>query len=217
MLFPNLHKALFVVCHLSQHSTMEENIDKELTRLYGEFLVKFEFVCSRIRFVILHILYPNYDTTHRNFVEIMTEGLTADPLRRKMVALSIEKYSKNSDIYKAANKISSIFSDLTELRNSFAHGTAFIGQYDFIDETKEGTIALRHPKLKKDGLDLNFRNFDANSIQELIKVFSALEKALSSLTVIISCPDKKTEWYNIYHKKIDAELDSIKLKSILKK
>lgn len=196
---------------------MENNIDQELTRLYGEFLVKFEFLCSRIRFVILYILYPNFDTSQRNFVEIMTEGLTADPLRRKMLALAIEKYSKDSEIYKTTQRISSIFSEFIELRNSFAHGTAFIGQYDFIEETKEGTIALRHPKLKKDGLDLNFKNFDSIMLQKLIKVFFALEKALSNLTIIIKHPDKNLEWYNTYHKTINAELDIINLKSILQK
>lgn len=196
---------------------MENNIDQELIRLYGEFLVKFEFVCSRIRFVILYVLYPNFDTTQRNFVEIMTQGLTADPLLRKMLALTIEKYSKDSEIYKTTQRVFLIFSDLIELRNSFAHGTAFIGQYDFIDETKEGTIALRHPKLKKDGLDLNFKNFDSNMLQELIKVFLTLEKALSSLTIIIKHPDENLEWYNTYHKTINAELDLINLKSILQK
>jgi hypothetical protein len=194
---------------------MEGKIDQELTRFYGEFLVRFEFVCSRIRFLILYIVYPQYDNKQRNYIEILAEGLTADPLRRKMVALAIEKYSKESSIYKSAQKISKIFSDLVELRNSFAHGTIFIGQYDFIEETRDGTISLRHPKIKKDGLDLNFKTFDADRMKKIIKVLFALEKALASLTIIVKHPDRKPEWYSKYHQMIDKELDEIDKKAIL--
>ena len=127
--------------------------DEELLKLYGEFLSKFEFVCSRMRFEILCILYPDYNTQQKNFCEIMTEGLTADPIRRKFIALIIERYSRQSELYKFANKISGIFRDLIELRNSFAHGTAFIGEYDFIEETKKNTIVIIHPKIKRDQVE----------------------------------------------------------------
>ena len=126
---------------------MDSNND--LTKLYGEFLVRFEFICSRIRFLMLNILYPNFSEEQKSLIEIMTEGLTADLLRRKILGLIIEKYSREDDIYKITKTISSIFTYFIELRNSFAHGTAFIGKFDLINETEDETLTIRHPKIKK--------------------------------------------------------------------
>jgi len=190
---------------------MEENVNSELIKLYGEFVLKFEFVCSRIRFMFLKILYPNNDEKQRNIIEIMTEWLTADPLRRKVNALMIEFYGKESEIYETAFRISSKFIQFIELRNSFAHGTAFIGQYDFIHETQVGTIALRHPKLKKDGLDLNFKNFNRIKLEELINGLNSLDRAYSNLIIIISHPEQESIFYERFYTQITKELGSLDL------
>jgi hypothetical protein len=193
------------------------NKEKELLRLYGEFLSRYEFVCSRLRFSILYLLYPNYDTTERNICEIMTEGLTADPLRKKFCALIIERYTKKSDLFKSADMVSKIFLDLLELRNSFAHGTAFIGEYDFISETQKGRLVIRHPKIRSGGLDLNFKEYDSVLLKALLDILFRLEKAIRTITIIIRHYDKKDSFKNKYNTIIQNDLATINVKSLLKK
>lgn len=192
------------------------NKEKELLRLYGEFLTRYEFVCSRLRFSILYLLYPNYTTVERNICEIMTEGLTADPLRKKFCALIIERYTKKSEIFKSADLVSRIFLDLLEIRNSFAHGTAFFGEYEFISETQKGRLVVRHPKIKSNGLDLNFKKFDRMLLMALIDILFRLEKAISSITIIIKHEDKDESYKNKYNVIIQNDLKLINVKSLLK-
>lgn len=182
---------------------------QKLLQLYGKFIVEFELVCSRIRFVILILLFPQYDEKQKNLVEIMTEGLTADPLRKKLLALVIEQYSCNSEMHVSVEKISKIFIEMIQIRNSFAHGTAFVGQYDFIGQTSEDAITLRHPKLKKDGLDLNFRLFDVVLLQNLIEILMRVSNALSHLGVLIRHNDKDENFKRNYYNHLDSQIQFI--------
>ncbi|HET6225238.1 MAG TPA: hypothetical protein VFF27_03100 [Bacteroidia bacterium] len=193
------------------------NKDKELIRLYGEFLVRFELVCSRLRFSLLNLLYPKYTNTEKNICEIMTEGLTADPLRKKFVALIIERFSKTSEIYKVADRTSKIFLNLIDLRNSFAHGTAFIGEHDFIQETKKGKLVIRHPKIKADGLDLNFKSFDSKLLKSLIQTFEKLEITISRITVLIKLAHYNESGKEKFYEAIYKDLDSIDPKTMVAK
>jgi len=152
-------------------------------RLYGEFLTRFEFVCSRVRFAIWYLIYEDYDHSKRNVCEIITEGRTADPLRKKFLGLIVERFSKPSNMYKSADLFSRQFSEITELRNSFAHGTPFLGQYDFIEETKRGRLALRHTKIKSDGL----HQYDSIAFS-VPKSINFLQYLITSLILIAVTP-----------------------------
>lgn len=191
------------------------NKDKEILRLYGEFQARFEFVCSRLRFAIGYLLFPDYNDTKRNICEIMTEGLTSDPLRRKFLALVIERYSKQSEIFKSAELISKRFLEVIELRNSFAHGTPFIGEYDFIEETKKGKLVLRHPKIKADGLDLNFKTYNSNSLKELVSFILKIENSIAQVTIVVKHEHLKDEVKKKFHDRVQQNLKSISLKQIM--
>ena len=190
--------------------------DKELMRLYGEFLVRFEFICSRLRFAINHLVFEDYDSTKRNICEIITEGLTADPLRKKFIGLVIERYSKKSDIYKVADHFSKEFLPIIDLRNSFAHGTAFFGKTDFIDETKKGKLTLRHPKIKSDGLDLNFKLFSRKKLKDLIANLILLANTIGLLTIFLSRPNLTEQLKTIYLGKIQNTFKLINIQEVLK-
>ena len=78
--------------------------DDKLIALYGEFLMRFELVCSSFRYAILTLSYPKYDKEEVRKIEILLEGLTADQLRRKFLALVIESFSKASKTYDNSKK-----------------------------------------------------------------------------------------------------------------
>ncbi|HMJ47844.1 MAG TPA: hypothetical protein VK498_10970 [Ferruginibacter sp.] len=189
--------------------------DKELIRLYGEFLVGFEFIFSKIRFSILYLLYPNYDAIQKNLCEIMTEGLTADQLRKKFIALIIERFTKKSDVYKSVQCINKLLPDLIELRNSFAHGTLFVGEHDFIHETKRGHLAVRHPKLKSEGLDLNFKSFNRKLLKSLIESIHKIRNAALKMTIIIKLEKVNANATRKFHDAIQNDLAPINIKLLL--
>lgn len=189
--------------------------EKELIRLYGEFLTHFEFVCSKLRFGISHLIYPDYDSTKQNLCEILTEGLTADPLRKKFIGLIIERHTKHSDIFKSASLISKIFLDVIELRNSFAHGTPFFGRHDFIQETQKARLVLKHPKIKSDGLDYNFKIYDSNLLKDIIDCLQKLESSILLVIVQLKHANMKPESKKKFNDKIQADLKAISIKKLL--
>lgn len=70
----------------------KSDIDKQKL-LIGEFFVYFERINASIRFIILQIIYPEYNDRQYTNIEILLEGLTADPLRRKLNALINNNYA----------------------------------------------------------------------------------------------------------------------------
>lgn len=191
--------------------TMAIKKDDEVIKLYGEFLINFELICSNFRFSTLLLLYPTYDQTKINMVEIMAEGLTADQLKKKYLALLIEKFSTASQVYKLAKRLTNHFDKLIPLRNSLAHGTSFVGQADLIEGSKKGVLTLRHPKLTKDGLSLNFKHFNIATLKEVIKLLKDMRSSLTTLSILIKHDDQrediKQKFIQIATKKIE-EIDS---------
>lgn len=196
--------------------TMAIKKDDEVIKLYGEVLINFELICSNFRFSILLLLYPIYDQTKINISEIMTEGLTADQLKKKYLALIIEKFSTASQIYKLAKRLTIQFDKIIPFRNSMAHGTSFVGKADIIEGSMKGTLTLRHPKLTKDGLNLNFKYFNITTLKEIIKVLKDMRSSLSTLSILIRQVElnekSKKRFLEITTRKIE-EIDS-KLKFI---
>lgn len=191
---------------------MPHEDNNELMQLYGGFFYEFETVCSWIRHAILQLLYPKYGLKERNIVEVLMEGLTADPLRKKMLGLIKEYHDIESDIYVLANEIGKKFQKYIELRNSFAHGRAFVGQHDFIAETKEGAISLRHPKIKSKGLDLNFKTYEKMEMQHLVNDLKLFRNSIDNLIVLIAHSDNDIEFKSRFIKNIHKDLDALKFK-----
>jgi hypothetical protein len=138
-----------------------------------------------MRFGILYILFPKHTERETRQMEILMEALTADQIRNKFMALVAEDFKQNTEIFKLTKTISTAYERIIPIRNSFAHGTSFVGQSSLVKDSKEGEILLRHPKLKKGGLDLNFKRFEINSLKLGIELFEKLRWAVSVVTITI--------------------------------
>jgi hypothetical protein len=170
------------------------NKNDEVFILYGQFLIYFEHVSHMLRFSILYIIFPNYTDKQLRQNEILMEALTADELRTKFMALITEEFDSESEIFKLAKTISNIFLEVIPIRNSFAHGTSFIGKNDLVKESEDGLLILRHPKLRKSGLDLNFKKFEIDTLKLAIQLFKKLQWAISVITVLTIKTEKTQEY-----------------------
>jgi len=129
----------------------EEEI-KNQTALIGAFIINFEKVCALIRFIILKICYPNYTKLENNNIEILLEGLTSDPLRKKLEALIYDNYQEEEELIRLSNLVSKKFSLLIPIRNSIAHGSMLMGYAGFDGELSSDTLLLKHSKSTKQGI-----------------------------------------------------------------
>lgn len=77
----------------------QENQNDELYKLYGQFLINFEYVSHLMRFGILRIIFPNNDARQIRQNEILMEVLTADQIRNKFMALVAEDFKSTTEIF----------------------------------------------------------------------------------------------------------------------
>ncbi|MFP5039878.1 hypothetical protein [Parasediminibacterium sp. JCM 36343] len=180
-----------------------------LVRLYGSVLIKFENVTFKLRSIILEILYPKYSLEQLTFCEIMTEGLTADPLRKKLLALIISKYSDESLIYKYYFAISKHFSNTIEIRNSFAHGTIYIGYDENIYGGEIDSLSISHSKIKATGIDSNPKSFSTKKLNLLIAYLIEIEKSLKILFIFILHPDLNIKNTATFVSKIEESIEKL--------
>ncbi len=164
-----------------------QTVDKndEIFQLYGKFLVKFEHVSHLMRTGILYLIFPKPTKKQTRQNEILLEALTADQVRNKFMALICEEYEQPSTVFKLAKTISSVYEKVIPIRNSFAHGTSFIGTSNVMKDAEDGLLLLRHPKIKKAGLDLNFRKYEISALKLGIRLFERLKYAVVVVSVSV--------------------------------
>ena len=173
---------------------LNPNPNDEVIKLYGEFLIRFEFVCHALRLGILYIIFQEQTPKQIRYNEILMQNITADELRKKYSALMTEEFTKDSEMFKISTTISQIFEKLIPLRNSFAHGTSFIGKNQFLTDADDGLLLLRHPKLTKTGLDLNFKKIEIDTLKSSIKIFEKLQNTIFKIAVLCKDRDKPREY-----------------------
>jgi hypothetical protein len=166
-------------------TSTQQNRDEELIRLYGEFIMRFENICSFMRFTILILLFPEYKKQEFRKIEILLEGLTADSLRKKVLSLVIEDYTSKSEIFNLSKEVYKHVENIIPLRNSFAHGTSLLNKFSLFKEYHDGLLVLRHPKLKGEGLDFNFLTFSIDNMNSLVANMQYLGNAVELLYMII--------------------------------
>jgi len=198
--------------------------NEELYKQYGEFLINFEYVSHLMRFTILYLIFPDHSEKHTRQNEILMESLTADQIRNKFLALVTEDYAVDTVVYKLAKTISDIYERLIPLRNSFAHGTSFVETDNLPDNPRDALLILRHPKLRKTGLDLNFKAYQKDTLKLCVDLFAQLRNAVIFLTISIQNinqdkPDLTTYKYNSLLDSKKAALIKLeqKLIAVLKK
>ncbi len=195
----------------------EEDKNDEVFLLYGKFLVNFEHVCHIMRTGILYLLFPKPTPEQTRKNEILLEALAADQVRVKFMALITEEYQTTSTVFKLTKTISTVYEKLIPIRNSFAHGTSFIGTSNLMKEAEDGLLLLRHPKLKKAGLDLNFKRYEINTLKLSIELFERLKYAVAVVSVSVINEATKKVYADGYspdkhHEGLSAELISLEKK-----
>lgn len=162
-----------------------------------------------MRFGILYTIFRDHDARQTRQNEILMEASTADQIRNKFMALVAEDYKPDTEIYKLSKSISNTYLRIIPIRNSFARGTSFVGQSSLEKDSKEGPIILRHPKLKSEGLDLNFKTIDISALKLGIELFEKLRHAVGVLTITIQNKQKEKQDSGKY--KSDRHLDLTRL------
>ena len=194
----------------------QKQID-ELYKIYAQFLINFEYVSHLMRFGILYILFPNHTPRETRQNEILMESLTADQIRSKLMALVAEDFKPDTEIFKLSKTISNIYGRMIPIRNSFAHGTSFIGENPAIKDSKDGLLILRHPKLKKEGLDLNFKKYEINAMKLGIELFEKLRNAVVIVMVTVENKQQGKEDSVPYHSDRHLELTRYSLEKLDKR
>lgn len=190
----------------------EEEI-KNQSALIGAFIINFEQVCAFIRFIILKICYPNYTKLENNNIEILLEGLTSEPLRKKLEALVYDNYQEEEELIRLSNLVSKKFSQLIPIRNSIAHGSMLMGYAGYDGELSSDTFLLKHSKSTKQGINRNSMIIKNSSLKFLITQTRFIDNAYSELCALIDKeirPENKDLHLKQFRLKVE-KIEAIKL------
>jgi len=176
--------------------------------LIGDFIIRFEQTCARIRFAILRICYPNWTVIQNNNIETLLEGLTADPLRKKLEALIFDNFPNEHEILSQSKKLSDKFEKVIPIRNSIAHGSMLIGWNNLEGKLSADTLLLKHSKSTRSGIDRNSMIINIKSIEKLIIQTQLIESAYSILYVLTD-EDINAENKELYLNQLKEMIDKI--------
>ncbi|MBE9467888.1 MAG: hypothetical protein IMY72_06135 [Bacteroidetes bacterium] len=183
----------------------ENELNKQKS-LIGEFVIRFEQICALIRLMILEVCYPNYTKLQNNNTETLLEGLTSDPLRKKLEALIYDNFPNDDEMLLLNKKISDKFNKIIPIRNSIAHGSMLMGWKNFKGELSADTFLLKHSKTTKKGIDRNSKIINIKSIEKLIKQINWIDIYYSTLYILIDrnkTKKDKEQYLNRLKKDID--------------
>jgi len=195
----------------------EDEMNKQ-RQLIGEFIIEFEQICGFIRFIILDILYPNASKLDNNNVEILLEGLTADPLRKKLESLIFDNYNDDKELINFSKEISKKFESLISIRNSFAHGSILLGRKNLSGESSGNTFLLKHSKTTKEGIDRNSMIIENSNLEYLIEQTRDIYNIYSHIILLIDkeYPENNRNFSKEYITKKIESIGKIELKPIEK-
>ncbi len=158
---------------------------KTQTALIGEFIIKFERICAIIRHTILIVCYPDFSKRQNINMETLLEGLTSDPLRKKLESLIYDNFIEQEDFYSLGKKLSDKFCKMIAIRNSIAHGSMMPGYNSFDGILSSDSFLLKHCKTTKRGVDLNSMIININTIEKLIMQLGLINQAYTNVTILI--------------------------------
>lgn len=161
----------------------EEDI-KNQTVLVGSYMVCYEQISAIIRSIILKICYPNSSSVQNNNIEILLEGLTADPLRKKLEALVYDNFKDEEDLLRLNKELSKKFEKLIPIRNSIAHGVISLCCKGFDGELSSSTFGIKHSKITKSGIDRNAIIVNLETLEKLVRQTRQIANAYHRLSVI---------------------------------
>lgn len=84
-------------------------------------------------------------------------------------------------------------------------------------DSKDGQLILRYPKLKSEGLDLNFKTIDISALKLGIELFEKLRYAVGVLTITIQNKQEGKEDSGTYKSDRHLELTRLGLERLEKR
>lgn len=159
---------------------------KELEKFYieyGKFIIHFENInftlCYIIRIICTnHNLFSEGDKK----IEILLEGLTANPLLSKFNSIfQSTELSKDNEIVKLVGLFQKNFQNVIEFRNFIAHGTFFPGD----SLANMSNFEVRKPKLSKKGYKQNVNTITIESFKKFNNDIYRLEKFINDFSAFI--------------------------------
>ena len=177
--------------------------------LIGEFIINYEQICSFIRFTIINFFYPDPTSIQNNNIEILLEGMTADPLRKKLKALIHDNFQSENELLDLNKKLSEKFEQMLSIRNSIVHGSLFLGWNNFNGDLSAETFFLKHVKLTKNGIDKNSMIINVDTIKALIKQIYLINNAYSTLSILTTIKDIEPETKKTYLKYLKDTINNI--------
>ena len=187
----------------------DKHFDK-IFREYGFFIFVFEQICNDIRIAIREVCFPELNLTNGNISEILLSGLTAEPLKDKLLSVYIERYHNRKVEYELLVQILNHFSLTISIRNNIVHGLTYVGWNNQNGEIDYDKIQLRHTKLNKYGLDKNFKVIELSALKSVNENIILLEDCFSYF-IGLCHSDNRYRNKEIMISRINEHLSKIKI------
>lgn len=162
----------------------QEDSDNQSTMI-GKFFVQFDQTISVIPFNIPQIIYKRRCTLlEKQNIETLLSDLTASSLREKFDSLIADNYSKFPELIATNKKLSTSIAEMSQIRNSFAHGSYRLGWKNFDGELDKTHFSLRHSKATKKGFEKRSKIYKLEQVEKLILQLHIMQNAYSKLSAI---------------------------------
>jgi len=154
-------------------------------KVIGEFFVQFDLAISTIPFTIPRIIYKR---SHSNLelrnIETLLAGMSANQLKAIYDSLIADNYKDLPELIKANKILSTAVDKITEIRNSFAHGSYRLGWKDLNGNIDKNYFSLRHSKATKSGYEKRSWIFKLTQVQKLIDQLRIINSSYTSMNAV---------------------------------
>ncbi|KOP38879.1 MULTISPECIES: hypothetical protein [unclassified Flavobacterium] len=172
----------------------EENDINHQRKIIGEFFLQFDTVISTIPFNIPRIIYKKDHTElEKRNIETLLCAMTASTLKISYDSLIFDNYKELPELVKANKEISKIVDKVTEIRNSFAHGSYRLGWKDFDGNIDKDYFSLRHSKATKSGYEKRSWIYKISQVELLIKQLQNINNAYLLMNTIVFLHSQEQE------------------------
>lgn len=165
----------------------EEEINEQ-NALIGDFLIRFEHICTMIRSGITKICNPTYDKEQNANMELLLADVPADLLRLKLEVLIRGNYDSNKDLQQLSAALSKNMASMIPLRNTITHGIIFHGS-----SSKELEENLSEAELQAGALTTKVK-----TMKSLIEKIVSIDYGYNVLTFLVDRrfdDSKKVKFY----------------------
>lgn len=179
------------------------------SKIIGEFFVYFDMAISVIPFGIPKIIYKrNYTELEKRNIQTLLSGMVASSLKISFDSLLADNYKELPELIKINDNLSKSLDKITEIRNSFAHGSYRIGWKDFDGNMDKDFFSLRHSKATKKGYEKRSGIYKISQLENLINELRIMQKSYLLIFTIITLKNQNQD-FNMYMDILRETLKSI--------